>query len=350
MQNNLHSNSTKSTDHFLTFLTSSRNIISQNLKTHLHRALPLTHTTNEIYHYAIFPTGKLFRPLLVYSIYCDLLNSDLGLDLNRDRDRLLSSPDNNHSLLASALEIHHSYTLVHDDLPALDNDDYRRNKLSTHKAWGEWKALLIGDGLLNISYLLLSKINHPNSQKVFKLISSSLGAKGLILGQILDLSIKEQKFSFSDIIKIHELKTARLIEVSILSSFLLSLDPLNSKGSEDSKNNDYTLTKDLFRLAYNLGISFQLLDDLLDINSSDKNKHEKEINPFIHFPKESMILTIKSISQVKKIIVKYDLRCMNMVVAEYLNEVKKNLEKCLELFNHLELFSDLLSQLKDNHQ
>ncbi|MBF0299035.1 MAG: polyprenyl synthetase family protein [Oligoflexia bacterium] len=309
-----------------------RSHLAENIALHLNAALPKLQQINEVYKYAVLPPGKLFRPLLVKSIYSDLTSSTDSANANSDKSNFFSSPlpiNHNHSLLASALEIHHAYTLVHDDLPALDNDDYRRNKLSTHKAWGEWKAILIGDGLLNISYNLISKIKHTNSQKVFKLFSSSLGTKGLIWGQILDLSINDGTYSFSDILKIHELKTARLIEISILASYLLV------DNFKPGLKVEYKLSKDLFRLAYSLGISFQLLDDLLDMNFADKNGHEKEINPFVHFPKESILKVEQSLNQLKDIIKKYQLSSFNVVVNEYLNSVKENLIRDKEFFSNL---------------
>ena len=108
--------------------------IESKLKEHLDHALDLN-LLNEPIQYAVFPPGKLFRSKLIYA---------LSHDLNSHSDA--------HEFFASSIELHHSYTLVHDDLPTMDNDDYRRGKLSTHKKYGEWKAVLTGDALLALSF------------------------------------------------------------------------------------------------------------------------------------------------------------------------------------------------------
>ena len=128
-----------------TELDSIQDEISQNLKLHLKQCIP-NQLMKEVYEYCVLPPGKLFRPKLVYAIAKDL-SEKTNLQITQ-----------NHKYLASFVEVHHAYTLVHDDLPCMDDDDFRRGKPSAHKAYGEWKALLAGDGLLNVSYELLSKL------------------------------------------------------------------------------------------------------------------------------------------------------------------------------------------------
>lgn len=207
----------------------------------------------EVMDYAVFPAGKLFRPRLVES---------LSLDLGKDTD---------HLHLAAAIELHHAYTLVHDDLPSMDNDEMRRGKPSTHKQYGEWKAILAGDALLVASFHELHKIRHSRAHEVFQLFSWATGGKGLIAGQFLDLDTSKPK-TFDDIIRVHELKTARLIQVATLGSYLLS-----SKRAHG---------RDFFRLGREIGIIFQLLDDLSELKGSVSN-HEKEINLFHLAPREA---------------------------------------------------------------
>ena len=117
--------------------------IEKILSLHLTRSLP-HHAIKDVYFYASLPGGKLFRPHLVWSILKDL-NPTQYLDS-------IQNFNSNHAYLSSAVEFHHTYTLLHDDLPAMDNDLTRRGKPCTHIAFGEWQALLAGDGLLNISY------------------------------------------------------------------------------------------------------------------------------------------------------------------------------------------------------
>jgi geranylgeranyl diphosphate synthase, type II len=198
--------------------------------------------------YAVFPAGKLFRPKLVEA---------LALDLSH-----IVSEDHLH--LASAIELHHAYTLVHDDLPAMDNDLMRRGRPSTHAHHGEWKAILAGDALLIASFNELSNIKHPNFRQINKLMTWTTGAKGLIEGQYRDLAAD------SNIIRIHELKTGRLIQLATLGAYLLT-DNQTLKGKVE-----------FLRLGREIGVSFQLLDDLTELSVPEVSTHELEINPFIN--------------------------------------------------------------------
>lgn len=197
--------------------------------------------------YAVFPAGKLFRPKLVEA---------LALDLTK-----IVSEDHLH--LAAAIELHHAYTLVHDDLPAMDNDLMRRGKPSTHAHFGEWKAILGGDALLIASFGELSNINHKNFKDIHKLMTWTTGAKGLIEGQFRDLGAD------GNIIRIHELKTARLIQLATLGSYLLT-DQQTLKGKIE-----------FLRLGREIGVSFQLLDDLSELTEKEVSPHEMTINPFL---------------------------------------------------------------------
>ncbi|MEX0798701.1 MAG: polyprenyl synthetase family protein, partial [Bacteriovoracaceae bacterium] len=118
----------------------------------------------QILEYAMFPAGKLFRPKLVLA-----LAQDLGEALE------------DHYLLSAAIEAHHAYSLVHDDLPCMDDDNVRRGRPSVHKQFGEWQALLAGDGLINLSYQLLSEMSSPEAARIIRNFAQMMGAKGLIL-------------------------------------------------------------------------------------------------------------------------------------------------------------------------
>ena len=115
--------------------------IENTLSYHLDLLLP-HHKSREVYEYATLPGGKLFRPCLVWSILYDL---DPTLYKKSVQDK-----NSSHAKLASAVEFHHSYTLLHDDLPCMDDDTIRRGKACTHLVFGQWQALLAGDGLLNL--------------------------------------------------------------------------------------------------------------------------------------------------------------------------------------------------------
>jgi geranylgeranyl pyrophosphate synthase len=207
---------------------------------------------SKVMDYAVFPAGKLFRPRLVEA---------LALDLNHEVTA-------NYLHLASAIELHHAYTLIHDDLPAMDNDLVRRGKPSTHAAFGEWKAILAGDALLIASFQEVALLIHQNAQKIHRLMTWATGAKGLIEGQFRDLSA-DGKLDFAHVLRIHELKTGRLIQLATLGSYLLT--------QEQSFRNKI----EFLRLGREIGVSFQLLDDLSELLAPDISEHEKAINPFI---------------------------------------------------------------------
>jgi geranylgeranyl pyrophosphate synthase len=242
----------------------------------------------EIMDYAVFPPGKLFRPKLVEA---------LSLDLNHDNKNYLN--------LGTAIEIHHAYTLVHDDLPAMDNDLMRRGKPSTHAAYGEWQAILTGDALLIQSFQELFKIDHPKISALLKFFSWATGGKGLVCGQFLDLST-DGKNSLQEIIRIHELKTARLIQVATVGSYLLS--PL----SYDFKNFICFL-----RLGREIGVSFQLLDDLGELTENEVSPHEKNVNPFLLWPDTALNELSVSLHRLKNIMVQKKLVHLEKMLNAY---------------------------------
>lgn len=273
----------------------------------------------QILDYAVLPAGKLFRPKLVEAIALDL-GQELGV---------------NHTHLASAIETHHAYTLVHDDLPAMDDDQYRRGKLSTHAAFNEWKAILAGDALLIHSFAELNKIESENFHLINKFFSWATGAKGLILGQFLDLGA-EGKASLSDIIRIHELKTARLIQVATVGSYLVS------------EKYQYNKFKDYLRLGKVIGVSFQLLDDLNELTESEVSLHEEEINPFILYPEETLEALQKSLNTLYQILKKQNLTHTHKMMKNYLeknqNSFTENSKTLLNHFDDNEAFKTKLTE------
>lgn len=241
--------------------------------------------------YAVFPAGKLFRPKLVEA---------LALDLTKH-----VSADHLH--LASAIELHHAYTLVHDDLPAMDNDLMRRGKASTHAHFGEWKAILAGDALLIASFDELSNITHKNFRQIHKLMTWTTGAKGLIEGQFRDLGAD------GDIIRIHELKTARLIQLATLGTYLL--------GERETLRGKI----EFLRLGREIGVSFQLLDDLSELAEEEVSAHEKSINPFISKGDKALHDLRMSHLRLTNITFKHKLTHVEKMLQEYFLNNQKNL-------------------------
>lgn len=266
--------------------------------------------------YAVFPAGKLFRPRLVEA---------LALDLNR----IVTS---DHFHLGAAIELHHAYTLVHDDLPAMDNDLIRRGKASTHAHFGEWKAILGGDALLIASFQELMQVENLEAKNLHNLMTWATGAKGLIDGQFRDLSA-DGKIHLDEVIRIHELKTARLIQVATLGSYLLS-GTTNLRGKIE-----------FLRLGREIGVSFQLLDDLSDLTENEISSHEKAINPFISNGKRALLELQNSHKRLMKILSKHKLSHTEKMLLDYF---KKNQQDLLEKFAIIERNSNgELKELKN---
>jgi geranylgeranyl pyrophosphate synthase len=166
--------------------------------------------------------------------------------------------------VAAAIEIIHTYSLIHDDLPAMDDDDYRRGQLSCHKKYGEATAILAGDSLLTFAFEILSNLEGPINPhiklKLINMIAKNIGFQGMAGGQMLDLKIKN-KSSKEEIAIIHNLKTGKLFNASIESAIIL--------------NNISNIEKKyLMFYAHDLGLLFQIKDDILDHKSGDKENYD----------------------------------------------------------------------------
>jgi len=160
--------------------------------------------------------------------------------------------------MAASIELMHTYSLIHDDLPSMDNDEMRRGQASNHIKFNEATAVLTGDALQALAYEnIVSSPNITQSQKIssIKALSSACGHEGMILGQQYDLDA--EKNEYHDIKKIHELKTGRLIRVAITMPHL---------GNEKQKNQLIVLDE----VGKDLGLAFQIIDDVLEA-SSDSN-------------------------------------------------------------------------------
>lgn len=270
--------------------------IENTMRFHLDLLLP-HHQIREVYEYATLPGGKLFRPCLVWSILKDLNPAQY--------DKSIINKNSPHALLASAVEFHHSYSLIHDDLPCMDDDSTRRGKPCTHIAFGEWKALLAGDGLINLSYQLISKSRHERSLDVLRFFSWAMGPKGLIHGQVLDLS-EEMTKSMENTLRTHELKTARLIQSAILGSALFS-----------SSSKNFALEKKLWKFSRLLGINFQLIDDLSELAEEKLGEHEIAVNPWLKHTDQTYIETIKSLEHFNLLSRDLKLDNTNKIITEY---------------------------------
>jgi farnesyl diphosphate synthase len=190
--------------------------------------------------YTALSDGKRLRPLLVYTT---------GLLLGCDIDKL-DAP-------ALAVELLHTYSLVHDDLPAMDDDNLRRGKPSCHIAFDEATAILVGDVLQSLSIELLltsTRLTTEQKQKMTLSLLRASGIQGMVAGQALDLTLLVQdEISEKNLDRVHALKTGELFNACILLA-------LNAKDISP----DSTIFKDLSLFSSNLGIAFQIQDDYLD--------------------------------------------------------------------------------------
>ena len=275
-------------------------MLSDALKKALLRSVHNTELL-KVMDYAVFPAGKLFRPRLIEA---------LALDFQQ-------KVSHDHLHLACAIELHHAYTLVHDDLPSMDNDLIRRGKASTHAKFGEWKAILTGDALLISSFEELSRIQNQNFRTINRLMTWTTGAKGLVEGQFLDLQVNDQ-IQFKDVVRIHELKTGRLIQLATLGTYLLST------------NQNFRGKIELLRLGRDIGVSFQLLDDLSELTVPDISPHEMKINPFIRFRENALTELQLSHQRLSSTTQKYRLTKVEAMLNNYFKSNKENLVANLE--------------------
>ena len=170
--------------------------------------------------------------------------------------------------LSTAIELMHTYSLIHDDLPAMDNDQIRRGQPTSHIKFGEANAILSGDALQALAYEVISSdadLSNAHKVKAINNLASACGKSGMVYGQYLDVKNEGVLLNIDELIKIHRLKTGKLIESSIIIP-LLNLD--NQKCLEDFE-----------KISTNYGLAFQIIDDLLDVGDleigKDKNSDLK---------------------------------------------------------------------------
>ena len=206
-------------------------------------------------HYSVLNGGKRIRPQLVL-----LMAEALKVDVSSKTI----------DLMAAAGELIHCYSLIHDDLPSMDDDDFRRGKLSCHKKFDEATAILAGDAIQPLALEILTTINDENLKpdqklKIINLFAKACGPKGMVEGQSRDLAAEGKKIKIKDLDEMHYLKTGKLIEACVESICVLK-DGLLKKD-----------TKAFLNFARKFGLAFQIKDDILDI-LGDEKKIGKPLN------------------------------------------------------------------------
>lgn len=196
----------------------------------------------EAMHYAVSAGGKRLRPMLMAETYHMFSGNSAAL----------------HPFMA-AIEFIHTYSLIHDDLPAMDDDDYRRGKLTTHKVYGEAMAILAGDALLNYAFETACSAfqlepENTNIGRALNVLSKKAGVYGMIGGQVVDVQSEKQQETIdkAKLDFIYELKTGALIEASMKIGAILAGADLESQQKIES-------------IAAKVGLAFQIQDDILDV-------------------------------------------------------------------------------------
>lgn len=227
------------------FLGSQRKVIDDHLGLFLPAAEEAPPIIHEAMRYGVLNGGKRLRPVLAIAV---------GTALGVRFERLIH--------LACALEMIHAFSLIHDDLPAMDNDDYRRGQPTVHKRYGEAIAILAGDALLSLAFQTLSAMpseDHAEGCKqieVLQLIARSAGSSGgMIGGQVADITTEGQDFDREQLESIHRAKTGALITASVEGAAILS----SCSGAEVSRIRDF---------GRRIGLAFQVVDDILDVEGS----------------------------------------------------------------------------------
>lgn len=199
----------------------------------------------EAMNYSVTAGGKRLRPMLMEETY-----------------KLFGGSGTEIEPFMAAIEMIHTYSLVHDDLPAMDNDEYRRGRKTTHIVYGEAMAILAGDGLLNFAFETALKVFETDADKTraaqaLTVLAKKAGIYGMIGGQTADIEAENigDKVTEEQLLFIHEHKTAALIQASMMIGAILA--GANEKQIEIVE-----------RAAYNIGIAFQIQDDILDVTST----------------------------------------------------------------------------------
>jgi len=229
-------------ENFKEYLQKKRVIIERALDSFLPDEKVEPKSLHKAMRYSVFAGGKRLRPILAIASY---------ESVGGKGKKILP--------VACALELIHTYSLIHDDLPCMDNDDLRRGKPTLHKVYGEGMAVLAGDALHALAFELLLKAGNP---QVILEVAKSIGIEGMIGGQVKDLEAEGKKVSLKQVEYIHTHKTGKLIRASVRAGTIL--------GGADKKT--------LLALTYyaeRFGLAFQIVDDILDVVGKEEEIGKK---------------------------------------------------------------------------
>jgi geranylgeranyl diphosphate synthase type II len=228
-------------DDFLeAYLNDRRDIVEDALQRYLPDEDSMPQELHTAVHYSVFSGGKRIRPILCLAAL-EACGGDIATGMPT----------------ACALELIHTYSLIHDDLPAMDNDDFRRGKPTCHKVFGEAIAILAGDALLTEAFVLLSqaqKVRFPAERRlaVIQEIARAAGMAGMVGGQALDMLAETVEPNFTGLEQIHRRKTGALIEAAVKTGAILA-------GAGEEK------IQAICRYGTHVGLAFQIADDILNV-------------------------------------------------------------------------------------
>ena len=224
-----------------TYLETSKQSIEQWLSTVLHSPIPEYKRLYEAMNYSLLQGGKRIRPILTKAVL-DAMKVDASL----------------YKEFLCALECIHTYSLIHDDLPAMDNDDYRRGNLTNHKVYGDGMAILAGDGLLTYAFQLCSENTTASAEqknKAIQCLATAAGPEGMVGGQAFDLLSEGKHIPLEELKVLHSGKTGALFNAAIELGLILS-------------NADQAKYAAYMTYANCLGLLFQITDDILDVTGT----------------------------------------------------------------------------------
>ena len=235
-------------------------------------------TLLEAVNYSMLVGGKKLRPLLMQQVYVMCGGTSPVI-----------------RPFMAAMEMIHTHSLIHDDLPAMDNDEYRRGRKTTHIVYGEAMAILAGDALLNLAYETASKAfdmepDNPRIGKAFQVLAGKTGLDGMIGGQSVDVEYVDRPLNEDQLYFIYRLKTGALIEASMMIGAILA-------GASDE------IVEKIQRIARNVGLAFQIQDDILDVTGEQEvlgkpvNSDEKN--------KKVTYVTVKGLEQAREDVARY---------------------------------------------
>ena len=251
--------------------------------------------------YSLLGNGKRIRPIILLEFY-----------------KLCGGSDDCAYNFACAVEMIHTYSLIHDDLPCMDNDDFRRGRPSCHKEFGETMALLAGDALLTESFGVASKTMEINPEYVVKalaLLSANSGINGMVGGQVMDIEGENREFESEFSLQMCKLKTGALIKTAAMCGAILA-------GADDE------LVNKAGEYGENLGLAFQLVDDILDA-SGDQAVLGKSVGSDEKNDKKTFVSAL-GIDYCKQMADEYTKKALDAL--EFFDGDKKNI---IELTNYL---------------